>query len=381
MHLKRLAYLIVAGVILTRPLCAQSPESRGLKVDLNVATPEVHAQGPLTIRFTLTNTSDGELAVLKWHTPLDGIRSDMFLVERDGVPAPYLGVLVKRGAPTAEDVVILPKGGSVSATVDLFKAYAISEPGDYTVQFQDTLFIVRGGKAGLSKRDHGLAPAAPKSSPTHFKLLEPRTPPAAVLSALNAPRRQPEPLQADPKASLSFDQCSAAQISVLTDAHDHATQLAAYGGFVMLLGALTGKPSVPYLTWFGAYDKARFDQVLNNFNVIYSALAHEQSLRIICADRTEDNCTPLSNVIAFVYPSRAYDIHVCPLYWKIPPTGMDSQADTLVHEVSHFNVVAKTSDFAYGAPACRSLALSDPVKAIANADSYGYFSDEVGPTP
>jgi peptidyl-Lys metalloendopeptidase len=374
-------YLILAGVIFTTPIFAQSPEAGGLKVDLNIATPEVHAQGPLRVQFTLTNTSAGEIAVLKWHTPLEGIRSNMFQIERDGVPVRYLGVLVKRGAPSAEDVVTLPKGGSISATVDLFKAYAIFETGDYTVQFKDTLYIIQGGKASLSKPDHGLAPVAPPSGRAHFRLLEPRTPPAKVASALSAPRRQPEPLQAGPRVSLSFDQCSPDQINALTDAHDRATQLAAYGSFELFLGALSGKPNPPYLTWFGAYDKTRYDQVSNNFNVIYGVLAHEQSLRIICADRNEDNCYPLSNVAAFVYPAFAYDVYVCPLYWTLPPAGTDSQADTLVHEVSHFDVVAKTSDFAYGTGSCLWLATNDPVKAIANADSYAYFSDAVGPTP
>lgn len=381
MVLKRLAYLILAGVIFTTPIFAQSPETRGLQVDLKIATPEVHAQGPLTVQVTFTNTSGEDLAILKWHTPLEGIRSNMFQIERDGVLVRYLGILVKRGAPTAEEVVVLPKGGSISATVDLFKAYAIFEPGDYTVQFKDTLYVVEGGKASLSKPDHGLASVAPQSGIARFRLLEPRTPPSSVLNALNAPKRQSEPLQAGPLVALAFDHCTPEQVSALTDAHERAVQLAAYADFVMFLGALTGKPSDPYLTWFGAYDKARFDQVFSNYNVIYSALAHEQTIKIICADRDEGGCWPLPSTYAFVYPAYAYDIYVCPLYWTLPPTGVNSQADTLVHEMSHFDVVAKTQDKTYGPGACKWLAAHDPALAVINADSYGFFSSTVGPTP
>src|SRR5436305_5394011 len=222
MQLKSLAALclIVAGVLLTPPLAAQSPSTPGLRVDLKIATPEVRAQGPLTIQWTLTNTSGGDLAILKWHTPLEGFRSDQFRVEHNGTPAPYLGPLVKRGAPTEEDVVEIPAGGSVSATVDLLKAYGIYKPGDYTVQFVGTLSIVARGKAGLSRPDHGLERADVQSSPAHFKLLEPRTPPAAVTKGLQTPRLKTEPvLRFGPKAALTFNGCTFDQIDRLTAAH------------------------------------------------------------------------------------------------------------------------------------------------------------------
>ena len=55
--------------------------------------------------------------------------------------------------------------------------------------------------------------------------------------------------------------------------------------------------------------------------------------------------------------------------------GIDSKAGTLVHEMSHFNVTAGTSDYAYGTSACQRLASSNPKKAINNADSHEYFAE------
>jgi peptidyl-Lys metalloendopeptidase len=43
--------------------------------------------------------------------------------------------------------------------------------------------------------------------------------------------------------------------------------------------------------------------------------------------------------------------------------------------MSHFNVVASTNDWAYGQSAAASLAISNPTKAIDNADSHEYFSE------
>ena len=43
--------------------------------------------------------------------------------------------------------------------------------------------------------------------------------------------------------------------------------------------------------------------------------------------------------------------------------------------MSHFDVVAGTDDVVYGQTGARSLAISDPAKAITNADSHEYFAE------
>lgn len=373
--------LVGAVLVLASPVTAQTLENPGLAADLKIETPEVHAQGPILAHFTLTNTSGGELAVLKWHTPLEGFRSDMFQVKRDGTPVRYLGALVKRGAPAQEEILVLPKGGSVSATVDLLKAFAIFDPGEYTVQFASTLTLVQGGTTGQAQPDRGLIPVEISSRPVSFRLLEPRTPSPEIVKALSTRPPSEPSFRLETLTPLTFENCTPEQIDTLEEARRQAALLAAYSSISLWLTPVPKRPSVPYQTWFGAYDAARYDRVANNFSAIYNALANEETLKIHCADKTEDNCYPLSNTFAFVYPSHPYDVYVCPLYWKVPPLGMDSQADTLVHEVSHFYVVAGTSDYTYGAPSCKHLALTDPAKAIANADSYGYFADTFTPTP
>ncbi len=56
-------------------------------------------------------------------------------------------------------------------------------------------------------------------------------------------------------------------------------------------------------------------------------------------------------------------------------TGTDSKAGTLVHEMSHFNVVASTDDVVYGQTGAKNLAFSNPEDAIRNADSHEYFAE------
>jgi peptidyl-Lys metalloendopeptidase len=72
---------------------------------------------------------------------------------------------------------------------------------------------------------------------------------------------------------------------------------------------------------------------------------------------------------------------VCNAFWNAPMTGTDSKGGTLVHEMSHFTVVADTDDHAYGQSACKNLAISSPTRALDNADSHEYFAENTPSLP
>ncbi|CAF3733890.1 unnamed protein product [Rotaria sp. Silwood1] len=55
--------------------------------------------------------------------------------------------------------------------------------------------------------------------------------------------------------------------------------------------------------------------------------------------------------------------------------GTDSKAGTLVHEVSHFSIVAGTDDYAYGQSSALALAKTNPAKARMNADNHEFFTE------
>ena len=44
-------------------------------------------------------------------------------------------------------------------------------------------------------------------------------------------------------------------------------------------------------------------------------------------------------------------------------------------QASHFTANGGTQDYAYGQSACKSLAQSDPDRAVMNADSHEYFAE------
>jgi peptidyl-Lys metalloendopeptidase len=315
-------------------------------------TPERAAVGKdddVRVRVTVTNTSASPARLLKWALPFDAIEAPLFEVTRDGVKARYLGVRVKRAAPTDEDYVELAPGASRTATVELSSLYEMSVTGAYTVRYHSASLQLEG------------TPKAPASA------IELESEPASIWLDGRLPRGTipPEPLSLQAMqaaAGLTFNKCSNAQQSQITSAANAALAMATDGEAYLAKSALASR----YGQWFGAVDKQRPPVVKAHFAAIKDAFA----TRPVTVD-----CGCNKPYYAYVYPSQPYLIYVCRAFWSAPMTGTDSKGGTLVHEMSHFTVVAGTDDFVYGQMGAASLAASDPAKAIQNADSHEYFGE------
>src|SRR5262249_6412900 len=73
---------------------------------------------PVKLKFQLQNTSDEDLYVLTWFTPLEGLNSDCLTVTRNGKSkVPYDGPMIKRGQPGLTDYLLVPAGRTVTADV------------------------------------------------------------------------------------------------------------------------------------------------------------------------------------------------------------------------------------------------------------------------
>jgi len=123
-----------ATTMATQPPAVEVPSSSGLRARLE--TPASLPVGdPLEVRFFLANETDGDLYVLNWFTPLEGLGGDIFRVTRDGQRVHYQGPQASRGDPTPEAYTLIAAGGTVSAEVDLSLAYDFSRAGNYTIEF------------------------------------------------------------------------------------------------------------------------------------------------------------------------------------------------------------------------------------------------------
>lgn len=112
---------------------------------------------PVILRFSLKNQGNSTLYVLTWYTPLEGPAGDIFTITRNcKEKVSYRGILAKRGQPAAEDYAAVEPGKTITAKIDLAKAYDLSKTGQYHVEFAGKLFDVAEKKQLAPRRqaDH-----------------------------------------------------------------------------------------------------------------------------------------------------------------------------------------------------------------------------------
>lgn len=168
-------------------------------------------------------------------------------------------------------------------------------------------------------------------------------------------------------AGLSYANCSNAQQEQLLTAMDAGRAMTADSHAYLTSDKQYGER---YATWFGALDAARGAKVTSNFTAIKDAFENKP-VKIDC------DCD--EPYFAYVYPARPYTVWVCKAFWAAAVTGTDSRGGTLLHELSHFDVVAATDDHVYGQAGAADLARSAPERAINNADSHEYFGENTPP--
>ena len=325
--------------------------SAGLVASLDAAVPEIGAHDDITLRFTLRNTSAREIAIPYWQTPERGIFHDIFDVRLNGKPVEYVGRDYKWATPEERDIVRIPAGAAISSVVELSSTYAFQETGAYTVRY-------RASTQDLALRAQG--PRAIELVSNEVSLFIERDEAAIEIdfdeivgTGSTSVGRYLSP---------SFVSCSSSRQTTLRSALGAAETMASKSRTYLNAGTVNSG----YTTWFGTYTASRYNTVKSHFANIYTAL-NARTVTFYC------DCT--DSAYAYVFKNQPYRIHLCNAFWSAPLTGTDSKGGTIVHETSHFTVVADTDDWAYGQTACRSLATSNPTRAVDNADSHEYFAE------
>ena len=358
---------------------SSTAESPKLLINLEFDQRSYKAADAQRLIFTLTNESSAPITVLKWNTPLEGIKSNMFRVEGTDEHCTYLGRVYKRGLPTAEDYITIQPGEDVSAEVDFLEAYDVSKAGNYRVVYKsDSVQVGYEEPEMLMKSYMATMPSdeaelkakadavdlAVRSNTAIFALQEDRQP--LTRHGLLIEAESPTALVAEKGAS--FAGCSAAQQSTITKALAQALKIANEASTALANTPAWARFNSPkrYREWFGEFSSSRYSAVCTHYDKILDALKNKPVVF---------DCSCNEDYYAYVYPSKPYTIYLCKLFWTAPLAGTDSQGGTILHEISHFYVVASTSDHVYGQGGCRNLANTSPDKAINNADSHEYFAE------
>jgi peptidyl-Lys metalloendopeptidase len=303
-----------------------------LSISLTAPSSVAPAGAAVNVTVTMTNVANHAVRVLRYNTPVDGLKEDLFRVSREGTAVAYLGRHYKWAAPQPEDFITLDRGQSLVATVDVATAYDFAETGTYSVAYgagdvdNFTAGLTSGLTSGLALQVEGRAFTIPGG------------------------------------ANLTTTGCSSSRISSLTTAYSSARTMAASALSYLTNTTPSGTPR--YTTWFGTYSSSGWSTARSHFTEISAKLSNEVA-----------DCTCTDSAYAYVFPTQPYKIYLCNAFWSAPNTGTDSRAGTLIHEMSHFNVVAGTNDNAYGQTACKRLATKSPARALDNADSHEYFAE------
>jgi len=309
-----------------------------LRVDLALAKASYAAGEPVLATVTITNVSQHPVHLVPWFVPSADLEEPLFAVSSAGAAVPFRGPHFKRVGGGPVDHVTIAAGAALVRTVDLARFYDLTKSASYS--FQAVLPLTQGKDDRVTSKSASAWVDAHAPAPA-----EPVTVTATA-------------------GTIGFSKCSPDQQTLVASAAAAANTMSDDA-----VSYLAGVPSATarYTTWFGTVSAARWDTAATHFRAIADAFDY-QSLKVDCSCKKK-------NVYAYVYPNRPYTIYVCGAFWQAPMSGKDSKAGTLVHEMSHFDVTAQTDDWAYGQTACKSLAQTDPAKALDNADSHEYFAE------
>jgi peptidyl-Lys metalloendopeptidase len=322
-----------------------APHDR-VDVQLSLPSPVVHGDANIAVDVVVTNTTDHRVTLSRWQLPAEHLQGPLLRITReDGSAVAYTGPLVKRVAGGAENLVHLAPGETLNYRVELTGTYEIGN-GRYAIEY-----IGRGKHDG----------EADVESTTPLYLW---TDGRSIAPASDAGADYLENLRKGAAGISYTGNCTSTQknqlASAVTAATNYATESDSY---------LAGTPGSTqrYVKWFGAYLSSRWSTAHTHFANEENAFK-TKPLTLDCS--CKDN-----NTYAYVYPDRPYKIYLCGAFWSAPMTGTDSKGGTLIHEMSHFYVVAGTDDWAYGQTAAANLARTNPTRALDNADNHEYFAE------
>jgi peptidyl-Lys metalloendopeptidase len=295
-----------------------------------------------TLIYAITNEDDHPVTFLTAGTPFEGTGIAFFpvftIIAADGSSVPYVGPLARRVVPAPpEAYVTIHPFSTLSVPVSVHEHYQIRHKGIFEVNvqipaFNPTLETAIIGEPILVE----LAPALP--------------------SELELPNSR----------ANSYTNCDATEKSQIDPAKTTAQNQALRGKNCMAANSCNSLSS----KWFGATSTVNtgyysYDE--STLTNVYNRLA-SYGINAYC---NPAGCGP--NVYAYVYPNdRTYTVYLCGAFWS----QANERANTIVHEMSHFDTLGGTQDYAYGQPACLSLAKSNPYQASHNADNVCYFSAE-----
>jgi hypothetical protein len=120
-----------------------SNNSEKLRLRLNI-DPASLAVGKVILRAALHNDSAQKVRVLRWNTPLDSRVSGNFMtvvqLSETETELRYVGRMVKRAAPIADDYISLDIGELATNDLDFTQSYKFCNNSRYIIKFTGSFY-------------------------------------------------------------------------------------------------------------------------------------------------------------------------------------------------------------------------------------------------
>ena len=312
----------------------------------------VCTEEPTKVKFIFTNKTEDDLYILKWCTPLEGMKSPFLTIKYGDKEVKYEGIIAKRLSPCKQEYYKhLKPHHPVENTIDLAEAYAFPDTGEYIVQYSNTLVYL--SKMSYEKPDFDHA---------NMHIVT-----AASSICIEKPKKRNH-------RHISHDCIFCAQEINENEAHQviRCLKQLFLKTYRTVIHEVDNNVQL-YRIWFGEdqYEGYKFN-IYSAFKSCYDKLQSEQS---------EDECTYYFKGNQCKDPSYfavtdEKKITLCCLYFLAPNVSErqndDSKQQILMHEWMH--AYGFKEDRAYGANDCKQLSTEC---ALENADSFGYFYCEV----
>ena len=304
--------------------------------------------------FQFTNNANEDLYILKWNTPLEGLRSPFITVTLNkNNMIPYKGIIVYRLSPAKENFALLKAGETISATIQITDAFKIDTDGLYNIQYNNPIQYLPVDDMSLMSNTREAT--AHESVNIYLEnahlLLKPKKLESKKVDYTIH-------LQACGSASFSNGDKNN---SVTLEAHkklcsglDKAEDNIGYNDV--------------YQRWFGTYTPSRASTVRRTFENTRTGL----ETRAVTYYNDGPECQP--SEAAYTHPSYwQTTVYLCGPFYGLS-TNCNGTGDTkeriLAHEWTH--ALANRADEEYGVEKCKEIARSAPDRAVNNADSYSY---------
>ena len=105
-----------------------------LRVDVILLRTRYFAVNGVNVVFRYSNAGDDTLSICKWYLPENGLVDPIFEIIRNGECVNYVGPLVKRRAPTVDDLISLSPETTVRTVVQLSLVFNMTQSGNYLIQ-------------------------------------------------------------------------------------------------------------------------------------------------------------------------------------------------------------------------------------------------------